>query len=303
MRIIRLIVCCCFAGSLTSSALAQTPGLDIAPFGKRCCVQNQHTSQVAFDYDEARSAGQNAERAAGGRYIYGVQWAEERDIREVRVHARAGSNAPQGELEYWFLNWPYSPPQMPTIEEPVDDPWQGRWLKASSKVDCQGAECRYTFGPLEKAENPLAPNLPGLDYRRTLKVRLVFKSDPRIETVQVLSGSQEKSVNVRVELGAGEATAYTWDGSVRVYDGRLRSLQLWKGSGGDSTHGNSFHLTTSGAPKGLALALVAAEPSLPGSHDVTVVTLEAGERTLSFGIPDVQKGPIYIPNLSERRRL
>jgi hypothetical protein len=296
MRIIRLIVCCCFAGSLTSSGLAQTPGLDIAPFGKRCCVQNQHTSQVAFDYDEARSAGQNAERAAGGRYIYGVQWAEERDIREVRVHARAGSNAPQGELEYWFLNWPYSPPQMPTIEDPVDDPWQGRWLKASSKVDCQGMECRYSFRPLEKAENPLAPNLPGLDYRRTLKVRLVFKSDPRIETVQVWSGSQEKSVNVRVELGAGEATAYTWDGSVRVYNGRLRSLQLWKGSGPDSTHGNSFHLTTSGAPKGLALTLVAAEPSLPGSHDVTIVTLEAGERTLSFSIPDVQKGPIYIPD-------
>jgi hypothetical protein len=296
MRIIRLIVCCCFAGILTSSALAETPGLDIAPFGKRCCVKDQHTSQVAFDYDEARSAGQNAERAADGRYIYGVQWAEERDIREVRVRARTGSHAPQADLEYWFRNWPSSPPQMPTIEDPVDDPWQGRWLKASTKVDCQGAECRYTFGPLEKAENPLAQNLPGLEYRRTLKVRLVFKSDPHIEAVQVLSGSQEKAVNVRVELGAGEATAYTWDGSVRVHNGRLRSLQLWKGSMGDSAHADSFHLITSGAPKGLVLGLIAAEPLLPGSHDVTVVTLEAGERTFSFGIPDVQKGPVYVPD-------
>jgi hypothetical protein len=103
-------------------------------------------------------------------------------------------------------------------------------------------------------------------------------------------------VNVRLELGAGEATAYTWDGSVRVYNGRVQSLQLWKGSGEDSTHGDSFHLTTSGAPKGLALALVAAEPSLPGSHDVTVVTLEAGERTFSFSIPDVQRGPVYVPD-------
>jgi hypothetical protein len=251
---------------------------------------------VAFDYDEARSAGRNAERAADGRYIYGVQWAEERDIREVRVRVRARSNAPEGDLEYWFRNWPYPPPQMPTIEDPVDDPWQGRWLKASTKVDCQGAECRYTFGPLEKAENPLAQNLPGLEYRRTLKIRLVFKSDPHIEAVQVLSGSQEKAVSVRLELGAGEATAYTWDGSVRVYNGRLRSLQLWKGSGGDSIRGGTFHITTSGSPKGLALALAAAEPSLPGSHDVTVVTLEAGKRTFSFSIPDVQKGPVYIPD-------
>jgi hypothetical protein len=62
MRIIRLIVCCCFAGILTSSALAETPGLDIAPFGKRCCVKDQHASQVAFDYQEARSTG----RESGG---------------------------------------------------------------------------------------------------------------------------------------------------------------------------------------------------------------------------------------------
>ena len=127
-------------------------------------------------------------------------------------------------------------------------------------------------------------------------MRLVFKSDPHIETVQVLSGSQEKAVNVRLELGAGEATAYTWDGSVLVYNGRLGSLQLWKGSSGDSVQGDSFHLATSGAPKGLALALVAAEPSLPGSHDVTVVTLLAGERTLSFSVPDVQRAPVYIPD-------
>ena len=158
------------------------------------------------------------------------------------------------------------------------------------------AECRYTFAPLEKAENPNAANLPGLDYRRTLKVRLVFRSDPGIEAVQVSSGSLEKTVDVRVELGAGETAAHTWDGSVRVYNGRTQRVQLWNGSAGDSTKGDTFHLTTGGRPKGLRLALVAAEPSLPGSSDVTVVTLEAGQRTVSFGIPDVQKGPVYIPD-------
>jgi hypothetical protein len=185
---------------------------------------------------------------------------------------------------------------MPAIEDPVDDPWQGRWLKASTRVDCQGALCRYTFTPLEKVENPLATNLPGVDYRRTLKMRLVFGSDPRLEAVQVSSGSREKSVAVRIELGAGEAAGGTWDGSVHVYNGRLLSLQTWKGSAGDSTHGNSFHIITSGTPKGLALSLVAAEPSLPGSHDVTAVTLEAGERTFSFAVPDVEKGPVYVPD-------
>ncbi|HMD86503.1 MAG TPA: hypothetical protein VKO18_17585 [Terriglobia bacterium] len=296
MRVTSLIFCLCFAGLWTSWASGQTPFLDIAPFARRCCVKDQNKSQVAFDYGEARSAGQNAERAADGRYIYGLQWAEERDIREVRVSAQAGGGGARGEVEYWFLNWPYSPPEMPHIEDPVDDPWQGRWLKASTKVDCEGADCRYTFRPLAKAENPLAANLPGLDYRRTLKVRLVFHADPGIEAVQIFSGSSEKAVDVRVELGAGETAAYTWDGAVRVYNGHIRSLQTWNGSAGDSVHGDSFQVTSGGSPKGLALALTAAEPSLPGSHDVTVVTLEAGSRTFSFALPDVEKGPVYIPD-------
>ena len=75
----------------------ETGGLDIAPFARRCCVQDQHTSQVAFDYEEARTAGQNAERAADGHYIYGLQWAEERDVKEIRVRVRAGNVAPRAE--------------------------------------------------------------------------------------------------------------------------------------------------------------------------------------------------------------
>ena len=296
MRIIHVIVGCWLAAILASSALAQTAHFDIAPFGRRCCLQDQHALQVAFDYEETRTAGQNAEKAADGRYIYGLQWAEERDIREIRVRPQAGNVAPRAKVEYWFRNWPYPPPEMPTIEDPVDDPWQGKWLEASANVEWHGTECRYTFRPLEKAENPLASNLPGLDYRRTLKVRLVFLFNPHIEAVQVFSGSQEKAVSVRLELGAGEASAYTWDGSVQVYNGRFRTLRLGKTSAGDSARGNAFHLQTSGAPKDLSLDLVAAEPSLPGSHDVTVVTLNAGERTFSFSVPDVEKGPIYVPD-------
>jgi len=38
-----------------------------------------------------------------------------------------------------------------------------------------------------------------------------------------------------------------------------------------------------------------AEPGLPGSNDVTVVTLNASDRTFSFALPDVEKGPVYVP--------
>jgi hypothetical protein len=253
-------------------------------------------SQVAFDYGEAQRAGGNAEKAADGRYVYGLQWAEERDVREVRVRFLAGDRPQRTEVEYWFRNWPCSPPHMPTIEDPVDDPWQGQWLRAITKADCQDAECRYTFASLSESENPRANNLPGVDYRRTLKLRLIFAAEPKLDRVEVFSGSQERPVEARIELGAGESAAHTWEGTLRVYNGRLQSVGLWKGESGDSADARHFRLTTRGAPKGLLVNLVAAQPSLPGSHDVTIVTLEAGERTFSFAVPDLEKGPVFVPD-------
>ena len=70
----------------SSLAAAQSGEFDIAPFARRCCVADRHTSQLEFDLDEARNAGTGAESAADGRYIYGLQWTEERDVSEIRFH-------------------------------------------------------------------------------------------------------------------------------------------------------------------------------------------------------------------------
>ena len=269
---------------------------DLAPFARRCCVEDWHTSQVEFDYQKAQRAGTEAEKAADGRYIYGLQWAEERDISEVRVRFGAGSQPQPAMFEYWFRNWPYPPPHMPTIEDPVDDPWQGEWLKAVTQSDCEGATCRYTFAPLAASENPLAKNLPGLNYRRTLKLRLVFDSQPTLHKVEVFSGSSEKRMEVRLQLGAGEKAVHTWEGNLRIYNGRLESVSVWNPKAGDVADPKHFHVVTNGPPKGLILGLVATEPSLPGSNDATVVTLRSSDRMFSFATPDVQKGPLYVPD-------
>ncbi len=290
-----LAFCYAVAASLPFLS-AQSVDFDIAPFARRCCVADRHVSQVAFDYDEAQNASRDTEKASDGRYIYGLQWAEERDIKEVRAHFPAGSQPAQAAVEYWFRNWPYPPPHMPTIEDPVDDPWQGRWLKAATKVNCQGPECRYTFSPLDESENPRAKSLPGVDYRRTLKLRLGFSVKPQLDRVEIFSGSEQKPVELRIELGAGEKTPHLWAGGLRVYNGWLKGVKLWKASPDDSGDNRHFRMATSGTPKGLLLSLMAAQPSLAGSHDITVVTVEAGERTFSFAVPDVEKGPIYVPD-------
>jgi len=296
MKRVGLLAACCAVMTLGVGVRALAADFDIAPFARRCCAAERHTSQVTFDYAEAQGAAGEAEKSADGRYIYGLQWAEERDIAELRVQFRAGHEVQPATVQYWVRHWPYPPPQMPTIDEPVDDPWQGQWLKAATKMDCHGTTCRYTFPPLTKAENPNASNLPGLNYRRTLKLRLVFASSPQLQKVEVFSGSQEKPVELRLQLGAGEAAERTWDGRVQTYNGRLESVRVWNGAAGDTADGDSFHLTTRGPAKGLIVSIVAAEAGPPGSQDTTIVTLEAGDRTFSFAIPDVEKGPVYVPD-------
>jgi hypothetical protein len=296
MKLSHLCWCSLVIILLTPALARPAEFFDIAPFARRCCVEDRHTLQVEFDYREARRAGLAAEKAGTGRYVYGLQWAEERDIREVQVRFRAGSPPPPAVLEYWFRNWPYAPPHMPSMEDPVDDPWQGQWLTAVTHSDCQGRTCTYTFAALAESEDPLARNLPGLAYRRALKFRLVFGAPPDIEKVAVFSGSTPKRMQVRLQLGAGEAAAHTWEGSFKLYNGLLDSVRLWNAGPGDTADMRHFHVVTAGPPKGLILGLVAAEPSLPGSSDVTIVMLRAGERTFSFAAPDVEKGPVYVPD-------
>jgi hypothetical protein len=269
---------------------------DIAPFARRCCVEDQHTSPVEFDYQGARRAGTAAEKASDGRYVYGLQWAEERDVDELLVRFRKGAAPPPAEVEYWFRNWPYPPPHMPSMEDPVDDPWQGKWLKAVTRRDCRDGACSYTFAPLGESENPLARNLPGLTYRRTLKVRLVFRLEPSLEEVEAFSGSTQRRMEVRLQLGAGETAAHTWEGSFKVYNGRLLSIRVWNAEAGDAADVKHFRVRANGSPKGLIIGLVVTEPSLPGSNDASIVTLRSGSRTVSFAAPDVEKGPVYVPD-------
>ena len=268
---------------------------DVAPFGRRC-VADRNLGQVLFDYEAANQSGLAGERLADGRYIYGLQWAEERDISEVRVLFGPGSTPVGATVEYWFGGWPYPPPRMPSIEDPSDDPWQGKWLKAMTKLERQDAEYCYRFLPLEIDENPVAENLHGLDYRRTLKLRLTFPSAPAMEKVQVFTGSKQKPVQLRIELGAGDTAPYEWKGKIQAYNGTLNGVKLWNGSSGDTADTQQFRVATSGSPKGLAVDLVAADPALPGSYDLTILTLVAGERTFSFAVCDVEKGPVYVPD-------
>ena len=205
---------------------------------------------------------------AGARV--GVEWREERDVHEVRV-SFAGSPVRGSKIEYWFRTWPYPRPGSrmadASIEDPVDDIYQGRWLPAEVQEMCEGSQCRYTFQPLRVQENSLAANLPGVTYRRTLKVRVVNEKPlPPIAGLQVFSDSLEKPVSIRIALDR-------WSGPVEVSNGILKNVRPFA--------------------RGAIVDLVAADPQLAGSLDSTIVTVQ---RTFSFEVDDLKLGPIHVPD-------
>ena len=271
---------------------AQAQPFDVAPFARRCPGGETYERPTTFDYAYARSAPPTFERA-GDRFVYALQWAEERDIKEVQLQFALPYDGTTLAVEYWFQTWPYPPPAMPTIEDPVDDPWQGRWVTARTVCETNGQECWVRFLPLDQEENPRAGNLPGLNYRRTLKVRLVSDAlPPAVQRIRVFTDSTQKPATLRLELGVTGAGRPVCEGSVEAYNGAIQSVRGWKTDGRDKVVGRAFRLT---GKKGLIVEVQGTRPAPAGSHDVTIVTLRADERTFSFALPDVEKGPLYLP--------
>lgn len=271
---------------------------DIAPFARPSSGANDYRLTTTFDGRYPPHTAPAFEQA-GDRFVLGLQWAEERDIQEIHVTFASPYAGKPLRVEYWFKNWPYSPPALPNIEDPVDDPWQGRWLEAKSELQTTGDLCRFTFQPLEKAENPNAGNLPGLRYRRTLKLRLVSaEALPALRDIKVFTATTCKTVSLRMELGVSSSRPELWQGRLEAYNGAITNLQGWRTAPSDQVNGIEFQIhTTNGCPtKGLVFDVLGSSPAPSGSHDVTIVTFRAGERTFSFALPDVEKGPIYLPD-------
>jgi hypothetical protein len=253
------------------------PLMDLAPYG-------------------VRSSWEGKTRDAG------IEWRDVRDIHEVRV--RFAAAPPAGlELQYWAHTWPGPAPQANRIEDPADDPWQGTWLTARTFRECTMSECRFTFQPLAGAENPRAKNMPGVRYRRTLKIRVTsLRGLPEVTALSAFSDAEERPLSVRIGLGYGEKRPVAWTGSIEVDNGILRSAKPWGFDSRDRWESPAkWTMVSTDAGKGVVLDLTTAAPALPGSLDCTLVTVRAkaaGEnRTFSFNVDDLKKGPVYIPAL------
>ena len=234
----------------------------------------------------------------------GIRWHQERDIHRIEITYDgkvAKEFAEETKVQYWFKYWPGEPPTRHTIEDRVDDPWQGKWLTARTDVRIDGNKVHYTFLALSKDENPRADNLPDpVNYRRALKVRLLYHKKPgRMLSLKVYSPTDEKKVSVRIEFGCDKAESKSVTGKLEVYNGWIKKVAGWGWNNQDMMLSeNSWSIKPADKPRGIKVDLKAAKPKLPGSNDLTIVTVRSSNGTFSFLVDDLENGPIYIPDYS-----
>lgn len=250
---------------LILAARCGAASFDVAAFGRPCCAVDAHRLQTTFDY--AQSDG--LARHASGAWVWGRQWAEERDIAEVAVHLRAPFDAGRVRIQYWSHIWPYERPTSHTVEDPAEDPWQGSWLDVAATRECREGGCRFRFPALAESENPRAGRLPGVTYRRTIKLRLLFDGKPELGRVEVLTPSQPRRFAAHLRFGAAGEAEFS------AYNGRIASAR---------SAGREAEVVVDGA-----------DPKPAGSNDITVVKVRRGGRAFSFAPAELERGPIRIP--------
>jgi hypothetical protein len=253
------------------------------------------------DWDISREGSVKVARTDAGEWSAEVAWQEERDIYRIEVAYEESVSrewAAGTKVQYWFRTWPGEPPTSHTIEDRFDDPWQGKWLTAQVEASLGGNRATYRFKPLARDENERADNLPGpVDYRRTLKVRLLYAQEPpRITSLKVYSPTDAGSASARIEFACGKPGSRMTEGRLEIYNGSIEKVSGWGWEGRDEmTARDSWKMQLEGRPKGIVADLRVTKPRLPGSNDLTIVTVRSSEGVFSFLVDDLEKGPIYIP--------
>ncbi|MBI4556429.1 MAG: hypothetical protein HY706_02505 [Candidatus Hydrogenedentes bacterium] len=250
--------------SMAHAGWADEPTLDVVPFGQVC------------SWDESARD-------------YGVFWEERRDIFRVVVRFAGHRDEPDPKtlhLEYWQSWWPEKriPRDKPAGagEEGwlhVGDWFQGKWMKADTDLQADGAVYSFTFHPVNAREFPELTNFAAT-YRTTFKIRLVGETAlPRIAAFEAYTDSTLQPFDFEIEWGGSAQDKQVWDGRLEVFNGRLEHAERQEGT--DRLHARVLFARTAAY----------------NSFDETIVTVRARQHSFSFAASDLAKwGHILIPD-------
>jgi len=304
--------------------------LDIAPFAYR----EQTSEGLVLRWEEPRDI---VRLVVGAAAPHPANHTPQPPLRQQRggegvPEGRASRGASlqgdgEGEVRlwYWRLHWP----QDRVTEEDLEtghigragwkaqaDWFNGEWQPADLEVAEEAGRLVITFAPLARSEFPQLSEY-NVTFRQTNQVRIALPEEAVPEWVEVYTGTPLVERRMAVEVGCGEdagraaaphphplpggegveaaphpnplpggegeGRAHRYAplraAGVEVYNGVLREA---RGPAGDDPR---LHLVVACAQAG------------PLSHDHTIVTVRAGETAFSFRPEDLERGPIWAPDL------
>ena len=239
---------------------------------------------------------------------YSLWWEDPRDIERIEVTFAESVNADAlPKLHYWQDNWPrVHVPKNAVIGSgrqgwlPIDDWIAGHWQQAAAKVNGSGRTWEYAFESLANEDTCDCKPAPLTEatFRRTLKLRLIGKNMPAIESIAVYTGSEWREVELAIEWGGITSHKQCWDGKLAAYNGEVLAVVPL---GGDvEVRADGGWASCVGAvTAGIRARVRYAYNEDNNSYDRTILTLRAREQlSFSVDVNGVADGDvIYLPDL------
>lgn len=211
----------------------------------------------------------------------GIMWEDPREIHTVVVHFADTDTPPSNlKLEYWGSRWPGQ--RLPKDREPGggDVGWMelGNWYKygwrvADTVMTRQGKIVTFKFNPVNLKEFPDIKDYPA-DFRYTLKVRITSEEKiPKIEKISAYTDStlQPRALNI-VFNEKPDSTPH-----FEAFNGYVRKIEKLQ----DTTYRLQTEIVVN---------------SDPNTFDRTLITVIAGNKTVTFKPDDLAHSPIVIPH-------
>mgnify|MGYP001105167970 CR=1 FL=1 len=240
---------------------------------------------------------------------YGVIFEDARDIFRVVIRFVDTKTIPDSEsirLEYWQSSWPHR--RIPREKSSgagssgwldVGDWFQGKWVKADTNLDVEGATCTFTFNPVNAKEFPKLNDFSAR-HRSTLKLRVVAdKTLPVIDAFEAYTDSVWSTLELEFQWGGtAQKQRQNWDGRLEVFNGIIEQVQsLSEESRVKVGPDYTWKSKVKGKNDGIRARILYAKVKGYNSFDETIVTVRAKYETFSFAASDLVKhSHIFIPD-------
>lgn len=127
-----------------------------------------------------------------------AEWREPRDVREIVLRCGGEALTPEAvKVEWWHRIWPDNGTGGWMR---LDDPFNGEWAVAKTRIQAAGKELRISFEPLTTNEVAGIKHT-GASGRQTYKVRLSSTSPVTVEGLEMHSDALLKPASLRFEFG------------------------------------------------------------------------------------------------------